>query len=189
MDPSSPPPSRVPGVSQRALGLRQGAVIVRSYDSRWPLEYERERGLLADILKGIVERIEHVGSTAVAGLAAKPMVDIALGFVDRALLDEGRARLLTAGYNDRGDLGEQGGVVITKGPESDRTHILHLVLVQADQWRRFLAFRDALRTDPVLRENYATLKRGLAREFPHNRDAYVDGKAPFCARVTRQESN
>lgn len=164
-------------------------MIVRDYDSRWPLEYERERALLAQILKGVVERIEHVGSTAVAGLAAKPMVDIALGFADRALLDEGRARLLTAGYNDRGDLGEKGGVVVTKGPESDRTHILHLVIVQSDQWRRFVAFRDALRSDPVLREKYAALKRGLARDFPQNRDAYVDGKAAFCESVTKRDSN
>lgn len=170
----------------QALGLRQGAVIVRDYDSRWPLEYERERALLTQILKGVVERIEHVGSTAVAGLAAKPMIDIALGFADRALLDDGRARLLTAGYNDRGDLGEQGGVVVTKGPESVRTHILHLVLVRSDQWGRFLAFRDALRTDRGLREEYATLKQGLARDFPDNRDAYLDGKVDFVEMATKR---
>lgn len=176
-------------MSQSALGLGQGAVVVRDYDSRWPLEYERERALLAHILNGVIERIEHVGSTAVPGLAAKPMIDIALGFADRALLEDGRARLLTAGYNDRGDLGERGGVVVTKGPESDRTHILHLLTVQSDQWRRFGAFRDALRVDPLLREKYATLKRGLAREFPQDRDAYTDGKAAFCESVTNGNSS
>ncbi|MDQ2965554.1 MAG: GrpB family protein [Chloroflexota bacterium] len=146
-------------MSRRALGLRQGAVVVREYDTRWPREYERERAILTELLEGVVDRIEHVGSTAVPGLAAKPLIDIALGFADRALLDEGRACLLTAGYNDRGDLGEQGGVVVTKGPESDRTHILHLVIVQSDQWRRFVAFREALRT--TLCEKYARLKRAL----------------------------
>jgi GrpB-like predicted nucleotidyltransferase (UPF0157 family) len=180
----SPPLTRQVAVTQRALGLRQGAAIVRDYDSRWPLEYERESALLDHILKGVVEQIEHIGSTAVAGLAAKPMVDIAIGFANRTLLDEGRARLLTAGYNDRGDLGELGGVVVTKGPESDRTHILHLVIVQSDQWRRFLAFRDALRTDPVLREKYATLKRRLARDFPEDRDAYLAGKVGFVEMAT-----
>jgi GrpB-like predicted nucleotidyltransferase (UPF0157 family) len=77
-------------------------------------------------------------------------------------------------------------VVVTKGPESDRTHILHLILSDSDQWRRFLAFRDALRTDPVLRDEYATLKRGLARDFPENRDAYLHGKAGFIDVATKR---
>jgi GrpB-like predicted nucleotidyltransferase (UPF0157 family) len=161
-------------------------VVVRDYDSRWPAEFERERAALADVLDGVVDRIEHVGSTAVAGLAAKPLIDIALGFSDDALLDEGRARLLAAAYEYRGDLGEEGGVVVTKGTPSERTHILHLVLVQSDQWRRFLTFRDALRADPTVRDEYATLKRGLARRFPDDREAYTGGKAPFVDGVTKR---
>lgn len=172
-----------------ALGLRVGGVVVREYDSRWPAEFNRERFALADVLGGVVERIEHVGSTAVAGLAAKPLIDIALGFSDDALLDEGRARLLAAGYEDRGDLGEKGGVVVTRGTPAERTHILHLVLVQSDQWRRFLTFRDALRADPEVRDEYATLKRDLARQFPKDREAYTGGKAPFVDGVTKRASS
>jgi GrpB-like predicted nucleotidyltransferase (UPF0157 family) len=172
-----------------ALGLRVGGVVVRDYDSRWPAEFDRERAALAVLLDGVVERIEHVGSTAVVGLAAKPLIDIALGFSDPALLDEGRARLLAAGYEDRGDLGEKGGVVVTKGSPSERTHILHLVLVESDQWRRFLTFRDALRADPTVRDEYATLKKALAGQFPGDREAYTAGKAPFVDGVTRRASS
>jgi GrpB-like predicted nucleotidyltransferase (UPF0157 family) len=170
------------------LGLRRGAVLVREYDDRWPAEYEREKRAVSELLGDLVERIEHVGSTAVPGLASKPMIDMALGFAHRTPLEEGRAHLLSAGYHDRGDLGERGGVVVTKGPESNRTHILHLVLSDSDQWRRFLTFRDVLRADPVLRDEYATLKRGLARRFPENRDAYLSGKVTFIDRVTKRGS-
>jgi GrpB-like predicted nucleotidyltransferase (UPF0157 family) len=166
-----------------------GYVVVREYDSRWPVEFDRERAALAHLLDRVVERIEHVGSTAVPELAAKPLIDIALGFAGPALLDEGRARLLAAGYEDRGDLGEKGGVVVTKGTPSERTHIIHLVLVQSDQWRRFLTFRDALRADPTVRDEYATLKRGLARQFPDDREAYTGGKAPFVDSVTKRASS
>lgn len=175
--------------TRRALGLRVGGVVVREYDSRWPAEFERERAALANLLDGVVDRIEHVGSTAVAGLAAKPLIDIALGFSDPRRLDEGRARLLAAGYEDRGDLGEKGGVVVTKGTPSERTHILHLVLVQSDQWRRFLTFRDTLRADPTVRDEYATLKRGLAQQFPDDREGYTGGKAPFVDGVTKRASS
>jgi GrpB-like predicted nucleotidyltransferase (UPF0157 family) len=173
-------------VSQHALGLRQGAVIVRDYDSRWPAEYERERAILTEMLGAAVDQIEHVGSTAVPGLAAKPLVDIALGFVDRSLLDEARTRLQAAGYDDRGDLGDKGGVVLAKARESERTHILHLVLLRSDQWRRFLGFRDALRADPELRERYGMLKQGLARQFPDDRDAYLSGKVDFVEIATKR---
>lgn len=172
-----------------AIGLRRGTLAVRDYDTRWPAEYEREKAVLTDLLNGVVERIEHVGSTAVVGLVAKPLIDIALGFSDRALLEEGRARLRTAGYDDRGDFGEEGGVVIAKGSESQRTHHLHLVLVQSDQWRRYLAFRDALRADPQLREEYAALKRRLDRNVRGNREAYQSGKGEFIQRITKRVSN
>jgi GrpB-like predicted nucleotidyltransferase (UPF0157 family) len=161
-------------------------VIVRDYDSRWPAEYERERAILTEMLGAAVDQIEHVGSTAVPGLAAKPLVDIALGFVDRSLLDEARTRLQAAGYDDRGDLGDMGGVVLAKARESDRTHILHLVLSQSDQWRRFVVFRNSLRSDPLLREKYATLKKQLARDFPEDRDAYLAGKVAFVETATKR---
>lgn len=162
-----------------ALGLGRDRVAVRDYDSRWTAEFERERGVLMGLLDAVVARIEHVGSTAVAGLVAKPLIDVALGFDDAALLDVGRARLLAAGYKERGDFGAEGGMIFTKGPGTMQTHLLHLVLVEDPQWSQWLAFRDALRGNAGLREQYAALKRDLADRFPEDRNAYLTGKAAF----------
>lgn len=168
--------------SRSAIGLRRGTVAVRAYDQRWPIEFAKEAAHLAELL-GPSIRIEHVGSTAVPNLAAKPLIDIAVGFEERQALDEARHRLREAGYDDRGDFGARGGVIVAKGPEDDRTHLLHLVEVGDPQWQRYLDFRDALRGDDALRDEYAALKLKLARTYWLDRDAYLSGKQPLIERV------
>lgn len=128
-------------------------------------------------------RIEHIGSTAVPGLPAKPLLDIALAFRDRAALEAARGVLQAAGYEDRGDLGVAGGVVLAKGPHASRTHLLHLVEASDGQWERWTAFRDALRGDPGLRAAYAALKADLAARCPEDRVSYAAGKRRFIERV------
>ena len=164
------------------LGLQRGRAAVRAYDPRWPREFEREATALRALL-GAQVGIEHVGSTAVPGLAAKPLIDIAIGFADRAALDRGRDALRRAGYDDRGDFGDAGGVILAKGPESNRTHLLHLLESGSRQWHRYQAFRDALRADAGLREEYARLKERLAPTYWDDRQAYLEGKRPFIERT------
>lgn len=168
--------------ARSAIGLRRGTVAVRPYDPRWPIEFASEAALLAELL-GPAIQIEHVGSTAVPNLAAKPLIDIAVGFEDREALDEARHRLREAGYDDRGDFGARGGVIVGKGPEDGRTHLLHLVEVGDPQWQRYLDFRDALRKDDALRDEYASLKQKLAKTYWLDRDTYLSGKQPFIERV------
>jgi GrpB-like predicted nucleotidyltransferase (UPF0157 family) len=165
-----------------AIGLRRGSVVLREYDPRWADEFAEEAASLRELLGSDV-LVEHVGSTAVVGLPAKPLIDVALAFASREALEHGRERLIDAGYDDRGDFGDGGGVMVAKGPEENRTHVLHLVEQADHQWDRYLAFRDALRTDPALRDEYATLKRQLAAGYWADRDAYLHGKRPFIERV------
>ncbi len=162
-----------------SIGLERGSVVIREYDPRWATEFEREQLVLAQLLGDLDARIEHIGSTAVEGLAAKPIIDIAIGFDDRTWLEQARQLLAEVGYDDRGDFGDAGGVVFAKGSEERRTHYLHLVQVGSDQWHRYLAFRDALRGDPGRREEYAKLKRTLAMRVGNDREAYLAGKAAF----------
>ncbi len=157
--------------------------MVRDYDPRWADEFIGERDALSELLSGLVERVEHVGSTAVPGLVAKPVIDIAVGFANRITLEKARERLRAAGYDDRGDFGDRGGVIVAKGPESNRTHLLHLVETSTGQWRRYLEFRDLLRMDPALRSEYAALKKGLAHHFWRDRSAYLEGKREFIERA------
>jgi len=165
------------------LGLARDRVAVRPYDARWPRAFAEEGERLQALLGPLARGIEHVGSTAVPGLAAKPILDVAVAYADAESLAVMRQVLEHAGYEDRGDQGEQGGVVLVKGSHTCRTHHLHLVAEGSAQWRRYLAFRDALRGDESLRSRYATLKAHLARRFPVDRSAYTDGKDAFIAFV------
>jgi GrpB-like predicted nucleotidyltransferase (UPF0157 family) len=87
--------------------------------------------------------------------------------------------LSAAGYEFRGDLGDDGGVVFAKGPESSRTHYLHLVPAGSVQWFDYVAFRDGLRENQTLRDEYAALKKELAARFPLDRPSYQKGKERF----------
>jgi GrpB-like predicted nucleotidyltransferase (UPF0157 family) len=161
-----------------ALGLPRGTTVIRDYDVRWIQKFDTEAETLRSILGASVSEIEHVGSTAVPGLAAKSVLDLALAFDSAKNLTQARRLLRAKGYTDRGDQGEEGGVVFVKGPASARTHHLHLVQAGSDQWRRYLTFRDTLRIDHVTREGYATLKKELAR-YRRDRPAYQQAKGAF----------
>jgi len=104
------------------------------------------------------------------------VLDVAIAYADPAAPASMRRVLTGAGYEDRGDQGDHGGVVFVKGPPTRRTHHLHLVASGSAQWQRYLAFRDALRRDQSLRERYSALKEELVRRRPRDRDAYTDGK-------------
>ena len=164
-------------------GVASGTTLVRDYDPRWREEYEHEAGALRALLGEHALEIEHVGSTSVPGLAAKPLIDMALVFPDREQLEVARERLAAAGYDDRGDSGDSGGVIVAKGPKSGRTHVLHLVEISDPQWHRWLAFRDALKRDHGRRDEYGALKKELAARYPLDRPAYVAGKRDFIRKT------
>lgn len=170
------PQSRAPAP---ALGLGRGTTAIREYDVRWRNEFDDEANTLRSILGTLLTEIEHVGSTAVPGLAAKPILDLALAFESEKDLSEARRLLSASGYTDRGDQGEEGGIVLVKGPAAARTHHLHLVRAESNQWHRYLSFRDTLRTNSIRREEYASLKRELASRYPRDRPAYQDAKSLF----------
>jgi GrpB-like predicted nucleotidyltransferase (UPF0157 family) len=153
--------------------------VIREYDVRWIQEFDTEAETLRSILGAWVSEIEHVGSTAVPGLAAKPVLDLALAFDSAENLSQACRLLQAKGYSDRGDQGEEGGVVFVKGPVSARTHHLHLIQAGSNQWRRYLTFRDTLRIDHVTREGYATLKKELASRYRRDRPAYQQAKSAF----------
>jgi GrpB-like predicted nucleotidyltransferase (UPF0157 family) len=153
------------------------------YDPDWPGRFASERSLL----EGAVGRwatggIHHVGSTAVPGLAAKPIIDILVGVAD---LPSSRAcfePLAGLDYLYAPYLAEQMHWFCKPDPRR-RTHHLHLVPVASPRYRDELAFRDLLRADPETASEYQELKRELAERFGDDRDAYTDAKTEFIARA------
>jgi GrpB-like predicted nucleotidyltransferase (UPF0157 family) len=154
-------------------------VFIDPYDPRWPGLFAVERALLDDVLAPwLVASIEHIGSTAVPGLAAKPVIDI---MAPVASLDASRAAIDVLGTTGYCYFPYRAEVMhwFCKPSDDIRTHHLHLVPYRSPLWNERLAFRDALRTDARLAARYEALKRDLARAHPDDREAYTDAKTAF----------
>ena len=167
-------------------------IDIVDYDPEWPARYEREkRHLLACFPEGSVIRIEHIGSTAVPGLAAKPIVDILVGVSDLSVVRERVAPPLEAqGYDYfwRPTHGDDGppfyAWFIRRDSAGVRTHHIHVVEMGFDEhWDRVL-FRDYLIAHPEAATQYAELKRRLAADFANDRVRYAEDKTSFIVDAT-----
>ena len=170
------------------LGLESKAVRVVPYDDRWPALFDDEAKRIADAVSagGLPElALEHVGSTAVPGLAAKPVLDIAAGYRAGISPSNYVAVLESLDYVYRGDCGLPGREFFRRG--DPRSHHLHLVRQHGTHWVRYLRFRDALRADAAVRDAYAALKHDLAMRYPWNREAYIFGKTEFVEGVVEAD--
>jgi GrpB-like predicted nucleotidyltransferase (UPF0157 family) len=158
-------------------------VEIAAPDPRWPALFAAERdAIVAALAPWLVGVPEHIGSTAVPGLAAKPVIDI---MAPVASLHAARPAIAAAAALQYLHAPYQADVMhwFCKPTPQHRTHHLHMVPIDSPLWRDRLAFRDALRRDPALRDAYAALKRTLAATHRHDRDAYTAAKGPFIARV------
>ncbi|ELZ91829.1 Glutamate-rich protein grpB [Haloferax mucosum ATCC BAA-1512] len=182
------------GESYPSLGLARGTVELVAHDPSWREAYEREVERLRPRLCAAAEnggdadsgdgiRFEHVGSTAVPGLAAKPIVDL-LVLVSSLDDAEGVARALeAAGYEERPDGDVPDRRFFVHGPPERRTHYLSVTEVGSDCHREQVAFRDALRADDDLAAEYERHKRRLAEAHPDKRGRYTNAKASFVESV------
>jgi GrpB-like predicted nucleotidyltransferase (UPF0157 family) len=157
-------------------------VEVADSDPRWQLVFDGLAAELRPALAGLDAAVEHVGSTSVPGLAAKPIIDIAIGVRGDIAIDRIIRLLEPLGYIYRRDEGASGGhlfVVDEDGQPGHRIAFVHVVAIDDPQWSRYLAFRDRLREDPDARAAYERLKRQLAAEFPRDRVGYTAAKEAF----------
>jgi GrpB-like predicted nucleotidyltransferase (UPF0157 family) len=169
------------------IGLERNTVRLVEHQSRWHELFQQEHALLSGLLDDLIIDIQHVGSTAVAGLPAKPILDIAAAIRSPDDIPAIAERLLRHHYLDRGDAGSDGGYLFVKESRPDvRTVHLHLVEITDAQWSEYLAFRDLLRRDTIFRERYASLKRDLAGQFADDRRSYTKGKHEFIRRALRE---
>ena len=158
-------------------------IRIAPYDPAWPDSFERERVELdAAIGRWAVGGIHHVGSTAVPGLAAKPIVDILVGVEDLESSRACFAPLARLEYLYAPYLADQMHWFCKPDPNR-RTHHLHLVPTAGRRYAEELAFRDRLRIDGALAEAYASLKRDLAARLGDDRDAYTEAKSDFIRRA------
>lgn len=157
-------------------------------DPDWPARFERERIELEGAIGRWVEGgIHHVGSTAVPGLEAKPIIDILAGVRDLEIARACFEPLADLDYLYAPYLPKEMHWFCKPDP-AHRTHHLHLVPVGSPRYREELAFRDRLRADPRLAADYAALKRQLAERYRDDREAYTDAKGAFIRAALEQGS-
>lgn len=161
------------------LGLRRGTVILESYTSDWTSIFESEAHLLRNKLGSSILAVEHIGSTSIPGMAAKPILDMMVGIQNMAKADSVTDDLIGIGYQRRvnGDLSDR--VFLVKGPESLRTHHLSITYIGSSFWNEHLLFRDTLRKNAALAGEYLALKRRLSGQFTEDRSSYTAGKQQF----------
>ena len=168
---------------EKALGVAGATVEIVPYDPAWPQMFETERDLLeAALSRWLTGAIEHIGSTAVPGLAAKPVIDI---MAPVHSLESSRGAIdaaIACGYVYYPYKAELMHWFCKPSP-NHRTHHLHLVPHTSPLWKQRLMFRDALRSDPPLAAEYVRLKLRLAQQFRTDREAYTDGKTAFIDSV------
>jgi GrpB-like predicted nucleotidyltransferase (UPF0157 family) len=158
-------------------------VIVVPYNSEWPRRFDREVAVLGTVFAGSDAAIEHVGSTAVPGLGAKPVIDVMVGLQHLAEAEGRIAALEAAGYEyiQKHETQLPHRRYFRKPRLGPSAYHLHCVLKGSDFWVRLLAFRDYLRAHPESAAAYYELKRALAVRV--SKAEYTEAKSPFIERV------
>jgi GrpB-like predicted nucleotidyltransferase (UPF0157 family) len=166
------------------IGLRRHTVRVVEHDPEWASLFEEEAATICRAGGPLVLDVQHVGSTAVPGLPAKPILDIAVAVRSSGDIPELVRRLTAVGYIDRGDGGRDGGYLLVRDSEPEvRTAHVHIVECADPQWHRYVVFRDTLRRDDEIRQQYGEMKKRLAAAYPTDRERYTASKNEFIRRV------
>ena len=159
-------------------------VEISPYDANWPIRFEDLRGQVAAALVELNVGIEHVGSTAVPGLSAKPVIDIDVVVPSDASVADVVDRLVASGYRHEGDLGIPGREAL-EAPPGRWDHHLYVVTAGNAAHRNHVMFRDYLRAHPEEAAKYGDLKVALASVFVTDRDGYTTAKTDFITEIIR----
>jgi len=160
-------------------------VIVSEYSPEWPELFEGERVALEAAIGAGTGIIEHVGSTSVEGLAAKPVIDIMIGLHDFTLADKLVPAITALGYQyiQKYEKVMPYRRYFKKIAHGTDTHHIHMVAAGGEFWQRHLLFRDYLRANPVVAASYAVLKRELAGIEWDDVNDYADAKTAFIKNI------
>jgi GrpB-like predicted nucleotidyltransferase (UPF0157 family) len=162
------------------LGLKHGINRLVDYDPEWPATFELECKSIQSALSDVARAIEHYGSTSVAGLRAKPIIDILVGVAQLDDWIKCKRPLERLGYDYAENAGVTDHFIFGRGRDrSERTHLVHVVEFEGKSWRSCLKFRDALRGNPALREEYLKAKEHAVALAPEGRARYNEVKHSF----------
>ena len=167
------------------IGLARGKVQLEQYEPEWKTLFEREAALLRSAMGVAAQDIEHVGSTAIENMPAKPIIDLVV--VVGSLKEAGAwiPTIEALGYEHRPNDTVADRLFFAKGPASQRTHHLSLTESRSKFYAEKLLFRDYLRSHRQAFEEYLELKQQLAQRYAKDRNSYTEGKRSFVEQIIR----
>ncbi len=162
-------------------------VKLYEYNELWPKLYEAERQRLLSLLPGTFLDIQHIGSTSIRGMPAKPIIDILAGIDAMETAKAISAKLCSSGYTTSAEFNDSlsDRQWFMRWADGHRTHHLHVVVYGSAAWVEHLRFRDSLRSSEKLATEYAQLKTRMAAIHAEDREAYTDAKSQFVNAVSR----
>ena len=159
--------------------MRTAKVIVRPYDRAWKSDFEKIKAEIENALGDLIIDIEHVGSTSVEGMSAKPCIDIDVVIGDYSVFDEVVGRLAEIGYIHEGDLGIKDREAFKYSDKPHlKNHHLYVCPQYSEELHRHITFRNFLRENPDAVKKYSAVKETAARLFPNDIDKYIEYKSP-----------
>ena len=167
------------------LGVKNGTVRILEHDPKWADEASRMINHLKTFLTGDdFLDFEHVGSTAIKGIPAKPIVDIAVAIKDESVVEKYKDIMLENGFTFLGKVTDDNWMYhIGHKGQDDRTHHIHFVVAGTKRWILYLAFRDYLNANPDAAKRYADLKRSLSTTYANDRLVYRNMKDPLITQL------
>lgn len=165
------------------LGLNKDRVELVPHDDSWAAEFESEKKRLKKLLGKAAIDIQHVGSTSIPGLMAKPILDIAVAVKSASVLRKLISVLSAAGYDVKDSINELGEILARKGTPDNRTHYIHIEVLNSMFWNNHILFRDYLIKHPEYIKEYEDLKKDMFERFKDERKLYTAAKNDFIEKI------
>lgn len=164
------------------MGLKVGTVKLEKYNSNWVNEFNEEKEILSKIFGDIAIKIEHVGSTSIEGLSAKPIIDIAIAVNKLEDFEKVKSYFEKEPYSIKED-SVNDEILVRKGSEDNRTHFIHIMQLNSKRYQDTIIFRDYLKDNTATLKAYERLKKDLANKYSNNRRMYTISKNEFIQKV------
>lgn len=166
------------------IGLKRGTVKLVPYEPIWTQEFKEEKKRLTTILGDLVVDIQHIGSTSIPGISAKPIIDIDVGVKSSGDFPKCMEILERNGYEFRKNGSRVNSYMLfAKGPQNNRTHYIHVVKFNGEMWKHDLLFRDFLSKHRKEAMQYEDLKNDLEKRFADDRGSYTKNKKEFIRKI------
>ena len=162
-------------------GLKRGTVSLSPHDSSWARQAGETIGVLWEVFGSTAEDIQHIGSTAIAGIQAKPIIDIAVGV--RSMEGLPIERLMARGFQERHNRFSSNLLYVLETEDKVRTHQVHILPYDSLQWHNYVDLRDYMNAFPERAKEYEALKLRLAEECNNVQTAYTDGKHDYMEKT------